>query len=79
VVKSNAQANQRALDRTREELEEAERKQAKDDYVKSVQWANFQAIELAYAQRQAEALADRRYDPTGIWGKPNYRKPGEDL
>lgn len=78
VVKANAQSNQRALERTRQELEEAERERDRAEYVKRVELATFQAIELGYAQRQAEALAERRYDPMGLYGKPNYRGPGED-
>jgi hypothetical protein len=78
MVKANAQSNRRVLERTQAELEEAERERNRAAYRERVEIANFQAIELAYAQRQAEALAARRYDPTGNWGPPNYRGPRED-
>jgi hypothetical protein len=78
VVKANAQSNQRALDRTKAELEEAECKRNEAEYHHRTQIANFQAIELGFAQRQAEALAARRYDPTGNWGTPNYKTHPDD-
>jgi hypothetical protein len=78
VVKANAQSNQRVLERTRAELEEAERKRNEAQYRRNAEIANFHAIELGYAQRQAEALAARRYDPTGNWGPPNYKTRMDD-
>jgi hypothetical protein len=78
VVKANNQSNQRALERTKAEMEEAERKRQQEEYVRRAQIANYQAIELGYAQRQAEALAARRYDPTGNWGAPNYKTHPDD-
>jgi hypothetical protein len=78
VVKANAQSNQRALDRTKAELEEAEQERDREEYRQLAEIANFQAIELGYAQRQAEALAARRYDPTGNWGAPNYKTNPDD-
>jgi hypothetical protein len=78
VVKANAQSNQRALDRTKAELEEAERERNEREYRRRAEIANFQAVELGYAQRQAEALAGRRYDPLGAWGPPNYKMHPDD-
>jgi hypothetical protein len=78
MVKANAQSNQRALDRTKSELEEAERERNEAQYRRNAEIANFQAIELGYAQRQAEALAERRYDPLGSWGPPNYKMHPDD-
>jgi hypothetical protein len=78
MVKANTQSNRRALERTKAELEEAERKRNEAEYHRRAEIANFQAIELGYAQRQAEALADRRYDPLGLWGEPNYKMHPDD-
>jgi hypothetical protein len=78
MVKANAQSTQRVLERTQAELEEAERERDRAEYRQRAQIANFHAIELGYAQRQAEALAARRYDPTGNWGPPNYKTRADD-
>jgi hypothetical protein len=78
VVKANAQSNQRALERAKAEMEEAERKRQQTEYVRRAQIANEQAVELGYAQRQWEALAARRYDPLGVWGPANYKTQRED-
>jgi hypothetical protein len=73
MVKANAQSNRKVLERTQAELEEAERERDRAQYRRNAEIANFHAIELGYAQRQAEALAARRYDPTGNWGPANYK------
>ena len=78
MAKANAQSTQRVLDRTKAELVEAERKRNEAEYHRRAEIANFQAIELGYAQRQAEALAVRRYDPMGLWGSPNYKMHPDD-
>jgi hypothetical protein len=78
MVKANAQSNRKALERTQAELEEAERERDRAEYARRAQIANFQAIELGYAQQQAEALAARRYDPTGNWGPANYRSGSDE-
>ena len=72
------QSTQRVLERTEAELEEAQRKRNEAEYHRNAEIANFQAIELGYAQRQAEALASRRYDPLGLWGPPNYKLNPDD-
>jgi hypothetical protein len=79
VLKAEKQTCEQALKAKEEALREAQVRRERDEYAQHVQRINNSAIELAWAARQAEALAARRYDPTGIWGTPNYRRPGEDL
>ena len=78
VVKANIQSNERALEFTKAQLEEAERERDRAEYVRRMAVANEQAVELAYAQRQAEALAERRYDPLGLYERPNYKTHPDD-
>jgi hypothetical protein len=78
AAKTAVQSTQRVLERTEAELEEAQRKRNEAEYHRNAEIANFQAIELGYAQRQAEALASRRYDPLGLWGPPNYKLNPDD-
>ena len=78
VLKANRQSDQMALERAKEELEEAQRRRAQEEYIRHAQIANEQAAELGYLQRQWDALAERRYDPTGIWGRPNYKLHPDD-
>jgi hypothetical protein len=70
VAKANSQSNQRALEVAKEALQEAQLRRQQDEYVRRAQIANEQAVELGYLQRQWDALASRRYDPTGNWGPP---------
>jgi ABC-type ATPase with predicted acetyltransferase domain len=78
VLKAEKQTCEQALKAKEEALKEAQVRRERDEYAQHVARINNSAIELAWAARQAEALAARRYDPTGIWGSPNYRKPGEE-
>jgi hypothetical protein len=75
VLRTNAQSNQMALERAEEELREVcEREQHR----KIAEMVNHTAIEQAYALRQWEALAAKRYDPLGSWGRPNYKTNLDD-
>jgi hypothetical protein len=78
VVKANSQSEQVELKRVRQELEEAEARRARAEYISHAQIANERAVELGFFQRQMEALAERRYDPTGNWGRPNYKTNIDD-
>jgi hypothetical protein len=78
VLKTNAQANQRALERAEREQEEAQRQCQREDFARRAQLANETAVELGYYQRRWDALAERRWDPTGNWGTPNYKLNPDD-
>jgi hypothetical protein len=78
VLKANTQSNQLALERAKAELEEAEAQRERERYRQLAERVNTQAIEAGYAQRQWEALAERRWDPTGNWGSPNYQSRWDD-
>jgi len=70
VAKANGQSNRLLVERTEAEMEEAQRLRQREQFVQTARIANERAVELGYFQRQMEALAERRYDPTGIWGTP---------
>jgi hypothetical protein len=75
VLKADAQSSRKAIERTEEAFREAW------DIARHrevVELANTRAIEHAWAQQQLERMADRRYDPTGNWGKPNYKTDPND-
>ena len=78
LAKTNRQSNKLLVERTEAEMEEAQRQRQRDDFIRRAQIANETAVELGYFQRQMEALAERRYDPTGIWGPPNYKQHPDD-
>jgi hypothetical protein len=78
VLRTNAQSNQRALERAEEELREAEARREREQHRQIAEMVNHAAIEQAYALRQWEALAARRYDPLGSWGAPNYKTNPDD-
>ena len=78
LLKTNAQANQKALERAEQEQAEAQRLRQREEFARRAQIANETAIELGYMQRRWDALAERRYDPTGNWGKPYYKLHRDD-
>jgi hypothetical protein len=78
VLEANRQANERALERAEREQEEAQRLRQREQFIRRAQIANETAVELGYMQRQWDALADRRWDPTGNWGRPNYKTQADD-
>jgi hypothetical protein len=78
VLTANRQSNQLALERAEQEQEEAQRLRQREQFIRNAQIANETAVELGYFQRRMEALADRRWDPTGIWGRPNYKQHPDD-
>ena len=78
VLKAEKQTCEQALKAKEEALREAQEQRERDEYVRRQQQITESAVQLGYAQRRAEALAARRYDPTGLWGPANYRGPGED-
>jgi hypothetical protein len=78
LAKANSQANRRLVERTEAEMEEAQRQHQREEFARRAQIANETAVELGYFQRQMDALANRRYDPTGIWGTPNYKTNVDD-
>jgi hypothetical protein len=73
LAKTNRQSNKLLVERTEEEMKEAQRQRQQEEFVRRAQIANETAVELGYFQRRMEALADRRWDPTGNWGTPNYK------
>jgi hypothetical protein len=78
TLKANTQSNQRALERAEEELARVRAERDREQYRSIAELVNFQAIEQGYAQQRWEALASRRYDPTGNWGAPNYKTNADD-
>ena len=78
LAKANHQSTKLLVERTEAEMEEAQRLREREEFVRRAQVANNTAIELGYFQRQMEALAERRYDPTGNWGTPNYKLNPDD-
>jgi hypothetical protein len=78
VLQTEKQTCEQALRAKEQALREAQERREREQYAEHVARINNSAIELAYAARQAERLAARRYDPTGIWGTANYRRPGEE-
>jgi hypothetical protein len=72
LLKNNAAANQRALERAEREQQEAQRLRQHADFIRRAQLANETAVELGYMQRRWDALAERRWDPTGNWGPQRY-------
>ena len=73
VLKADAQSSAKAIELTEWEMREAQEQRDRARYREIVEAANTRAIEHAWAQRQLDAIAERRYDPTGNWGKPNYK------
>jgi hypothetical protein len=78
LANTNRQSNKLLVERTEAEMEEAQHQRQREEFVRSAQIANETAVELGYFQRQMEALAERRYDPTGNWGRPNYKTQADD-
>ena len=78
LAKTNRQSNKLLVERTEAEMEEAQRQRQREDFNRRAQLANETAVELGYFQRRMEALAERRYDPTGNWGPPNYKQHPDD-
>ena len=78
LAKTNRQSTKLLVERTEAEMEEAQRLREREEFIRRAQIANNTAIELGYFQRQMEALAERRWDPTGNWGRPNYKTQADD-
>ena len=78
LAKANHQSTKLLVERTEAEMEEAQRQRQQEEFVRRAQIANETAVELGYFQRRMEALGDRRWDPTGIWGRPNYKQHPDD-
>jgi hypothetical protein len=78
LAKANRQSNKLLVERTEAEMEEAQCQRQQEEFVRRAQIANETAVELGYFQRRMEALADRRWDPTGNWGRPNYKTQPDD-
>jgi hypothetical protein len=72
MAKANQQSNQMLVERTEAEMEEAQLRRQREEFVRHAQFANERAVELGYFQRRMEALAERRWDPTGNWGPQRY-------
>ena len=78
TVLRSTQAERRALEQAEREQEEAQRQRQRAEFIRNAQIANERAVELGYLQQQWDALAERRYDPTGNWGALNYKLRSDD-
>jgi hypothetical protein len=72
ALKADTQSGQRAFEFAEDELAKAQAQRDEEKYRELAQLVNYHAIEQGYAQRQWELLAERRYDPLGFYGPPNY-------